>query len=184
MKWLKDPAWIGAIGTVVLIILTVVLIALTAVLVPDDRWNSFLHRWNVTMYSAIPVIALLAILAIYNFKTVAKKTSQAEAQKIGARLDELFQRGQRLQGKAPITGNAGEVAFCQFWAEEVQGWSQRMSNLLWENYGEEVGRDFNNNVGLNQNENVGSIHPDAAHAYRALVHQLKTFQNIRRTLPR
>jgi hypothetical protein len=182
MRWWKDPTWIGAIGTVVLIVLTVALIILTTLLIPDDRWNSFLHRWEVTMYSAIPVLVLLTVLAIYNFKVAVRKTSQFEAQKIAARLDELFQRGQWLQGKVPTVGNAGEVIFCQFWAEETRIWSARMSTLLWENYGEDVGRDFNSNVGLNQQEPVGNTHPEAAAAYRALVHQLRAFQNIRRTL--
>jgi hypothetical protein len=98
-------------------------------------------------------------------------------------LSEQFQRGQWLQGKVPTVGNASEATFCQFWAEEVNGWSNRMSKILWDNYGEDTARDFTSNVGLNPREDVGNTHPEAAAAYRTLVHQLRTFQNIRRTLP-
>jgi hypothetical protein len=186
MRWpeLKQPEWITAIGTLVLIVLTMFVIAVTLLLIPDERWKSFLHYWGLTMLFPLVIVTIMLVAAIYNFRTaVAKTTAQhSHASDIANQLSNLFQRGQWLQGKVPTIGNAGEAMFCQFWAEEVNGWTNRMSKLLWDNHGEDVARDFTSNVGLNSQEPVGSVHPEAAAAYRTLVHQLRTFQNIRRTL--
>jgi hypothetical protein len=146
----------------------------------DNKWWTYAISAAVTyvVFFAIYLSAKAVLLLISRDKQLEILEKQLPVP------DELFQRGQWLQARAPTVGNAGELALCRFWAEEVQGWSQRMSKLLWEKYGEEVGRDFNNNVGLNQNESIGNVHPEVAHAYRALSHQLKTFHDIRRTLPR
>jgi hypothetical protein len=98
------------------------------------------------------------------------------------KIAQLDNQGAWLQGKAPIQGNANESIFCQFWAEEARNWSDQICKLLWDNYGETVARDFTSNVGINPAESLGTVHPEAAAAYRTLVHQRKTLQNIRRIL--
>jgi hypothetical protein len=188
MRWpesLKQPEWITAVGTLFLVVLTMLILVLTFLLIPDDRWNSFLHYWKWTVAIPLLIVGGLVTAAVYNFRTAVLKVTQQQSIKgeIASQLSVLFQRGQWLQGKVPTVGNSGEAMFCQFWAEEVNGWTNRMSRLLWDNYGEDVARDFTSNVGLNSQEPVGNTHPDAAAAYRTLVHQLRTFQNIRRTLP-
>ncbi len=116
-------------------------------------------------------------------KAQTRTTETDQARELALKkIGELFQRSQWLDGQAPRQGNATESKFCQFWAEEVQAWGQATGKILWDNWGEDVGRDFLGNVGLNHNENVGNVHPEAASAYRTLLHQVRTLQNIRRTL--
>ncbi|MBZ5687224.1 MAG: hypothetical protein LAP86_19555 [Acidobacteriia bacterium] len=134
-------------------------------------------------------LMLLGIIGlIWSFGFMSKGRSEKAAKDHAGKLalqklNELSRRSQWLDGQAPRTGNAGEGRFCQFWAEEVQAWSQATGKILWDNWGEDVARDFLGNVGLNNNENVGNVHPEAASAYRMLLHQIRTMQNIRRTLP-
>jgi hypothetical protein len=98
------------------------------------------------------------------------------------RIAQLEQHAAWLQGKAPTQGNATESTFCQFWAEEAGNWTNQITKLLWDNYGENVARDFTSNTGINHSESVGTIHPEAASAYRVLVRQRVTLKNILRTL--
>jgi hypothetical protein len=98
------------------------------------------------------------------------------------RLAALEQYAAWLQGKAPTQGNATEIIFCQFWAEEVKRWTDQVTPLLWELGGEDSARDFNNNVGLTHQENVGNVHSEAAASYRILVYQRAVLQTIRRSL--
>lgn len=131
----------------------------------------------------LPYLGVLLAGYLYHILRASWLVHKETAKEIAKmRIAQLDTQGAWLQGKAPIRGNANESIFCQFWAEEAKNWSDGLTRILWDNYGEDVARDFTSNTGLNPLEDVGTIHPEAAAAYRTLVHQRKTLQNIRRNL--
>src|ERR1700683_2292574 len=99
MRWpesLKQPEWITAVGTLVLVVLTMLILVLTFLLIPDDRWNSFLHYLTWTVAIPLLIVGGLVTAAVYNFRTAVLKVTQQQSRRseITGQLSALFQRGQ------------------------------------------------------------------------------------------
>jgi hypothetical protein len=74
LQKLKEPEWIIAIGTVILVALTLGTFGLTILLVPDDKWAVLrFYHWPLV---AIPLIVVggMVIAAVLNLKAARQRT--------------------------------------------------------------------------------------------------------------
>jgi hypothetical protein len=98
-----------------------------------------------------------------------------------ARLDELAADAILLQRTVPTEG-VGQAKFCEVWATMVAKWRTDVISLLEKHWGAKEVAYFASAEGYNQNESVGSVLPDAADAYRALLYCQRNLKNLRRPL--
>lgn len=189
MWWheIKKPEWIIAIGTIILVVLTLAILLLTVLSVPDGKWPILnFYRWP---FSLVPIVVVAGIVlaAILNFTAAKLKASTTQVREqanrkisIG-RLNLFITEGHSLLEEIPKS-EATASDFVRFWRGHTAGWSKKVARTLSESWGKEIEQDFFSVTGMDTEQPLARIHPEARTDYRYLSRGLQNLERIRQAI--
>ena len=129
------------------------------------------------------MIGVIGLAWIFGFIPAIRKVRSGPARSLGWELAELTERGHQLLTSTPRAG-ASPSDLMRFWDEEVGRWTSETATTLLDTLGKESSEFFLSTTGLNMEQPLQQIHPEAKNTHLRVARWLQNLEQLRQTLPK